>query len=73
MKFRPNKRHSSQQSNIENALVRGESITPIEALKRFGIFRLSAIIFNLREKGYNINTKMAGNGNKRFAEYSLES
>ena len=73
MKFRPNKRHSSRQSNIENALVRGESITPIEALKRFGIFRLSAIIFNLREKGYNINTKMAGNGNKRFAEYSLES
>lgn len=71
MKYRPNERYVSQQKNIENVLVRGGSITPIDALQQFGVFRLSAIIFNLREKGHKIKTKMIGNGNKKYASYSL--
>lgn len=33
-----------------------EGITSMEAFKKFGATRLSAIIFNLRRKGYNITS-----------------
>jgi len=72
MRYRKNERHQTQEELVENSLLRGESITPLEALHRFGAFRLSAIIFNLRKKGYNISTKMVGN-NTKFALYKLES
>ena len=72
MRYRANQKHQTQEELIENTLLRGESITPLEALHRFGAFRLSAIIFNLRKKGYNITTKMVGNGNK-FAMYKLKN
>ena len=32
------------------------SITSMEAIERFGATRLSAIIFNLRHRGYDIST-----------------
>ena len=51
-------------------------ITSMEAIKQFGATRLSAIIFKLRKKGYNIETvKCEGTdrfGNKmQFARYYL--
>ena len=74
MKFRPNQRHQSQEIRIENALVRGDKITPIDALQKYGTFRLSAVIFNLRKKGYNIKTTMVGNSHgKKYAEYKITS
>lgn len=52
------------------------SISSMEAIKEFGATRLSAIIFNLRKRGYNIETvKCEGTdrfGNKMtFARYYL--
>lgn len=32
------------------------SITSLEAIEKFGATRLSAIIFNLRKRGYDIST-----------------
>ena len=46
------------------------SITPLEALSAFGCFRLSAIIFELREEGYVIRTDI-NEGEKKYAVYSL--
>lgn len=46
------------------------SITPLEALSAFNCFRLSAIIFELRESGYAIKTNL-NDGEKKFAIYSL--
>ena len=46
-------------------------ITPLEALNKYGVFRLSARIMNLRRLGYPIETKLITRGEKRFAEYSL--
>lgn len=40
-------------------------ITPIDALQKFGCFRLSARISDLREKGYDIRTDMEDNKNNR--------
>jgi len=52
------------------------SISSMEAIKEFGATRLSAIIFNLRKKGYNIETVTCEGtdrfGNKvQFARYYL--
>lgn len=51
-------------------------ITPIEALEKFGCFRLSGRIFELREKGHDIGTDIVQKANKkgevkRYARYYL--
>lgn len=63
----------SQKDAIYNHLKSGKSITPIEALNRYGSFRLGAIIHKLRREGYEIETKYITNkyGNK-FAEYKMK-
>lgn len=45
-------------------------ITPLEALKKFRCFRLAARIFDLRERGFIIETKIVEEKNKkRYAKY----
>ena len=73
MRFRKNERSISQEEQIESSLLRGESITPLDALKKYGAFRLSAIIFNLRKKGHNIRTDMVDNGYRKYASYKIEN
>lgn len=41
---------------IENHLCKYKSITPWEAIENYDITRLSAIIFVLRNQGWNIKT-----------------
>ena len=67
-------RIESQRKNIKNWLLSGKSITPIEALQMFGAFRLSAIIFVLKnEHDMSIKTEMVYEPNgKRYAKYYLE-
>lgn len=66
-------RIESQRKNIKNWLLSGKSITPIEALQMFGAFRLSAIIFVLKnEHDMNIRTDMVYEPNgRRYARYTL--
>lgn len=63
----------TQMEQIKQHLEEGKSITPLEALRMFGCFRLSAIIFNLRYKPYemDIKVKMIQQGKKHFAQYYL--
>ena len=61
----------SQKENILDYLQIGNKITPLEALYQFGSFRLSAIIFELRQEGYNIITHNKTVDGKTFAEYEL--
>ncbi|MBO4924439.1 MAG: helix-turn-helix domain-containing protein [Bacteroidales bacterium] len=46
----------SQNKRLLSYLIEHSSITPDEAWRKLGIYRLSARIFDLREKGYNITT-----------------
>jgi len=48
----------SQTAQILTALQSGDRLTPIDALNRFGCFRLSARVRTLRTEviGYRINT-----------------
>ena len=62
----------SQKGNILEYLEIGNKITPLEALYQFGSFRLSAIIFELRQEGYNIITHNKTVDGKTFAEYELQ-
>ena len=53
------------------------SITPLDALRDLGIFRLGARIFDLRERGYMVTTEMVEVKNRwgeftRIAKYRLE-
>lgn len=59
-------------NGILTALKNGEMITPLDALKNYGCFRLSAIIYNLRQDGYKIKTHDLNENGKCFAGYTLE-
>jgi hypothetical protein len=48
-------------------------ITSWEAIQLYRITRISAVIFNLRQAGWDIRTTNKVNGRKHFGEYSLES
>ena len=47
----------TQNQRILDYLKSGKTLTPLIALEKFGCFRLSARIFNLREEGHAIITK----------------
>lgn len=53
-------------------LQKGNSLTPIEALNKFGCFRLGAAIHDLRKEGFDIETIMS-KGEKHFAIYRLKT
>jgi hypothetical protein len=62
----------TQNEQIKAYLNKGKSITPMDALAKFGCFRLSARIKNLRDEGLKIATNYVTKGNKTFASYSVK-
>ena len=74
MNDNPNTQTSaSQTARIKAALLRGEKLTPMDALRRFGCFRLGARIWELRnEQGMDIRTgQFRTESGKIVAAYSL--
>lgn len=61
----------SQTDQLAVHLKAGKAITPIEALERWGCFRLAARIGDLRQQGWQIITEKAERGGKTFARYRL--
>ena len=61
----------TQNQQIKSYLEKGKSITPIQALEKFGCFRLAARISDLRNYGLNIATKIVTKDGKTFASYKL--
>lgn len=64
-------KNQSQNKAILEHLESGETITAIEALNKFGCFRLAARIKNLRDSGCVINTVYVVENGKSFAQYNL--
>lgn len=62
----------SQTQEIYEWLQQGRAIDPMLALERFGVFRLSGRILELRQAGHPITTTIIEKNNKRFASYTLE-
>ena len=64
----------SQNKQILNHLQSGLSITPVEALIKFGCFRLAARINFLRNKGHNIKTELKETpSGKSYALYRYDN
>jgi outer membrane receptor for Fe3+-dicitrate len=64
----------SKSEMVKDYLIQNKQITSWDAIKMFKATRLSAIIFNLRDKGYlidSVDTK--GRDGIRFSTYKLIS
>jgi hypothetical protein len=65
-------RIDSQLKAIEKDLKAGKKISPLQALKDYGCLRLSARIWELRNKKHlNIEAKIVDVQAYRFAQYKL--
>lgn len=62
----------SQNKMVLDHLQSGRSLSPLEALERYGIFRLGARCYDLKKQGHRIVTEMVTKNQKRFASYRLE-
>ena len=61
-----------QWERILDYLLAGNSITPVEALNKFGSFRLSERIREIQELGYLIDKRMVDTlGGARVMEYRI--
>lgn len=63
----------SKQDKVLAHLKKGNTITGLEAIRLFGLYRLSSAIHQLREKGYNIHTEMVQENGEEYGRYSLLS
>jgi len=56
----------THEKNVLNYLkTHKRGITGLDAWTKFHCYRLSAVIFNLRQKGYDIRTDMEDNKDRR--------
>lgn len=62
----------SQIDDLLTHLKRKRTITPLEALDRYGIFRLAARVQELRAQGHGIVTHMVEINGKRVARYRMQ-
>ncbi|HDR1007719.1 TPA: helix-turn-helix domain-containing protein [Pasteurella multocida] len=66
------KESKAQSAQILKALKNGEKLTHLDAERRFNCLRLGARIYDLKQKGYPIETEMITvPGGKRVAQYSM--
>ena len=63
----------TQNQMIASYLLKGRGITPLEALNKFGCFRLGARIADLKKMGLPIDSNMVRDEvtGKRYARYTL--
>jgi hypothetical protein len=61
----------TQTEQIRAHLVSGRDITPLEALDRYGCFRLAARVADLRATGLDVQTVTEEQNGKRYARYRL--
>ena len=68
---------NSQITMVLNHLLKGNEISPLEALSKYGCYRLGAVIYKLKKEGYKINTrihrfKKPSGRDGHYAIYKLE-
>lgn len=68
-----NNRHKSHKKLVLAWLQKGKGLTQLQALNRFGCFRLAVVIHRLRGDGFNIQTESVNIGGKVFARYWLQT
>lgn len=61
----------TQNDAIKQHLLSGKPITPLDALQKYGCFRLAARIDDLRKAGLDIETLTEKRNGKQYASYVL--
>lgn len=61
-----------QNEQVIRHLKTGKSLTPIEALREYGIFRLAARVHDLKLDGWPIRKEMVRTEANSFARYHLD-
>lgn len=59
----------SQNEKIKKYLLNGKKLTPLQALRMFGCFRLSGRVYDLKKEGLKIKTDLVKRNKKVFAQY----
>jgi hypothetical protein len=63
---------TSKAKEIEKHLKTGRSISGLQAIAMYRVYRLSSVIHKLRKKGYKIKTTMIENEEGiKYASYAL--
>lgn len=63
--------HESQTARILAYMKRGRTLTPLEALEKFGCFRLGARMWDLKQAGHIVKSRLVEIEGKRVARYLL--
>jgi hypothetical protein len=67
-------RTETQLKQIRTHLESGKSITPLEALRQYGCFRLGARIWDLKHlQGMDIRSELVEVDGKRYGKYSINN
>jgi hypothetical protein len=61
----------TQTDQILKHLQAGGALTPLDALNKFGCFRLGARIWDLKQEGHAIQSEIVKINGKRVAEYRM--
>ena len=61
----------TQEAKVIDFLATGRGLTPLVALRRWGVMRLGARVYGLKRKGHRIDSKLVKRGDSRVAEYRL--
>jgi len=61
----------SQTEQIRRHILKHNSITPLEALRKYGCMRLAARIRDLRKDGFSVQTAIVTRGDRRYAKYVM--
>lgn len=64
-------KRDSQTKQLKKWLKSRKTISPLQALNKLGIYRLSARILDLRDEGLDIKTKLINEHPIHYAQYSL--
>lgn len=62
----------TQNKKVLKWLQSGQTLTAAQAANYFGIYRLSARIYDLKKRGYAIKSELQFNGSEHWAVYSLK-
>ena len=63
----------TQCERILTWLRSGQTLTAAGAMRKFGCYRLAARMYDLRNQGHAVRSKLVSRGDKRFSVYWLST
>lgn len=60
-----------QAQAILAALLEGQTVNPMDAMRLCGSWRLAARVGDLKENGWNVRSERISDGERTYAQYSI--